>query len=621
MPKVVTQLDIDLAKWNLEIQKVKADMQATSQAAREAKLGEKIAESLRKAEVEKAAREAANSYVNTWKQLLAEKDMGAAMQTSVAAEFKSGAQNAARQAAIAAADEWKRIITPAINETWGYHRAGSGGSALGMNPGNARRFAMGNAAMQVQDIAVQAQMGVNPAIILAQQGSQLASIIGPAGMVAGAIAAIGGAFVIAGQKGDETFNKMIEGTRELHEELVKVSTGGGSMSEMLAVLDKITDKQNELLQARKDNAGKGFFSWMAENFSTTFAGGKASWEKEVEARSAGNQAIADEIAGRKAILDLSARELQIATLKSQGKDKEAAALEKQWKIEAEIAKINATHLDAATKKQIIGNLQAAAALPSAGEDKQWEADAEHRRSLAKQFADAERSVAEAGLSDAQKLVALNEDRLRLEREIAAASKDEDKIKLATERERIEAQIVQHQRSLAEKGEQTKKQQDDQEKQRQKSIKELQEEIEVKRVENLPPAERAKAIGDALKETLAAANASDPTLSGLDAALGRATTSEEKERLLKLKKQAQEQELALAGLAPKPETQYQQLGAFGKAAAFFSGQNPNELIAVEAQKQTQQNEDHTKLLSDIKTVLEQIKGKDGKLVVNDARFTP
>ncbi|HTF96733.1 MAG TPA: phage tail length tape measure family protein [Cellvibrio sp.] len=55
---------------------------------------------------------------------------------------------------------------------------------------NGLRGQMSNIGFQLQDIAVQAQMGVNPLIILSQQGSQLVSGLNP---LAGAIIAVGGA--------------------------------------------------------------------------------------------------------------------------------------------------------------------------------------------------------------------------------------------------------------------------------------------------------------------------------------------------------------------------------------------------------------------------------------------
>jgi hypothetical protein len=46
---------------------------------------------------------------------------------------------------------------------------------------------------QLQDIAVQAQMGTNAFMILGQQGSQIASLFGPTGAIVGAVIAVGGA--------------------------------------------------------------------------------------------------------------------------------------------------------------------------------------------------------------------------------------------------------------------------------------------------------------------------------------------------------------------------------------------------------------------------------------------
>ncbi|CAO3453851.1 hypothetical protein [Azospirillum argentinense] len=65
--------------------------------------------------------------------------------------------------------------------------------------------ALGNLGLQLQDVAVQAQMGTSAFIILAQQGPQIASAFGPAGIAIGTVVAI--ASVAAGvllTLGDET---------------------------------------------------------------------------------------------------------------------------------------------------------------------------------------------------------------------------------------------------------------------------------------------------------------------------------------------------------------------------------------------------------------------------------
>lgn len=55
------------------------------------------------------------------------------------------------------------------------------------------RAAAGQLGYQIQDVAVQLQMGQNAMLVFAQQGSQIASIFGPGGAVIGAIIAISGA--------------------------------------------------------------------------------------------------------------------------------------------------------------------------------------------------------------------------------------------------------------------------------------------------------------------------------------------------------------------------------------------------------------------------------------------
>ena len=58
--------------------------------------------------------------------------------------------------------------------------------------GNMRGMAQ-NLGYQLQDVAVQAQMGASWFTIIGQQGSQLLSAIGPAGAIAGALLAVGAA--------------------------------------------------------------------------------------------------------------------------------------------------------------------------------------------------------------------------------------------------------------------------------------------------------------------------------------------------------------------------------------------------------------------------------------------
>jgi hypothetical protein len=59
------------------------------------------------------------------------------------------------------------------------------------------RGGFGQLGHQVQDVAVQLQMGQNPLMVLTQQGSQVASLFGPTGAIIGAVGAVAGALASA----------------------------------------------------------------------------------------------------------------------------------------------------------------------------------------------------------------------------------------------------------------------------------------------------------------------------------------------------------------------------------------------------------------------------------------
>ena len=90
---------------------------------------------------------------------------------------------------------------------------GKSAGAIG-GPFRAMRGSVQQASYQLQDIAVQAQMGTDAFIILGQQGPQLASIFGPGGAVLGVLIALGA--VVGG-----TLFRALTGTGEAMKELAK----------------------------------------------------------------------------------------------------------------------------------------------------------------------------------------------------------------------------------------------------------------------------------------------------------------------------------------------------------------------------------------------------------------
>lgn len=82
---------------------------------------------------------------------------------------------------------------------------------------------------QVQDIAVQLQSGTNAMVVFGQQGSQIASLFGPAGAIAGAIIAIGaavGGTLVSGLFDAESATDRLEDSLDRLDKRAKIVEGG-----------------------------------------------------------------------------------------------------------------------------------------------------------------------------------------------------------------------------------------------------------------------------------------------------------------------------------------------------------------------------------------------------------
>jgi hypothetical protein len=97
---------------------------------------------------------------------------------------------------------------------------------------------------QLQDIAVQAQMGTNAFVILGQQGPQLASVFGPGGAVLGAFIALGamvGGTLVAAFTGAEGGSDELEKALErLEGQISRTENGTLELSKRIAELGKIS---------------------------------------------------------------------------------------------------------------------------------------------------------------------------------------------------------------------------------------------------------------------------------------------------------------------------------------------------------------------------------------------
>ena len=105
------------------------------------------------------------------------------------------------------------------------------------------RGAMQNLSYQLQDVAVQAQMGASGLTILAQQGPQIASAFGPAGAAAGALIGIG-AMIIGIANSSTVASESLDDMMERADEMGK-SQLAYAMIKANDALDEATKKADE----------------------------------------------------------------------------------------------------------------------------------------------------------------------------------------------------------------------------------------------------------------------------------------------------------------------------------------------------------------------------------------
>ena len=119
------------------------------------------------------------------------------------------------------------------------------------------RGGFGQVGHQIQDVAVQAQMGTNAFVILGQQGSQIASLFGPGGALIGALLAVGAAIAV-GLSGD-------------------VKKGTEAMDDLADHIEGLIEQGKELEQVYKDALGAIFRARIAD-FQTKLEDAQESLE-------------------------------------------------------------------------------------------------------------------------------------------------------------------------------------------------------------------------------------------------------------------------------------------------------------------------------------------------------
>lgn len=228
-------------------------------------------------------------------------------------------------------------------------------AAVGKKGGSSFR-SLGNASMQIQDIAVQLQMGTSKSIILAQQGSQLLSVFGPAGMLAGGAIAIGGAFYTMGERAEESFNKTIASSKQFEKEsalLIQATNADNLASSLSRVSEEIAKIQSE--QESLNSFLGDFIARSAKvgRIPAIFGAGgdevEASKAQLEEARA--KQAEIYAAAVDRALV-ASNQEVKVMQLMAAGREDEAKAMRESFIIANKLAKIDGMRIQEWSKLKL-----------------------------------------------------------------------------------------------------------------------------------------------------------------------------------------------------------------------------------------------------------------------------
>lgn len=114
------------------------------------------------------------------------------------------------------------------------------------------RGGLGQVGHQVQDIAVQLQMGTNAMIVFGQQGSQIASLFGPQGAMLGAVLAVGAAIGVSFM-GD--VKKGADALKELSERIKETARETDALNQVQRafLMNQVLEQQIKLRKEQDDN--------------------------------------------------------------------------------------------------------------------------------------------------------------------------------------------------------------------------------------------------------------------------------------------------------------------------------------------------------------------------------
>lgn len=220
--------------------------------------------------------------------------------------------------------------------------------------------AMGQMAMQVQDVVVQLQMGTKWTTVMAQQGSQMLSAFGAGGAIAGGFIAIGGAAYQMATDAMEAFASAQKASAEFEDTLMSllITSSPDQLVDQYKEFSKVIDETN-----RRLNGGMTMMEAASDLLATLSPDISAQdiVDQRGKTRADADQAIAS-IEAR--LVQLSEQQATLAELRAAGRKEEADEMERQLKLAQEIAKVQNLKLSAPTTQALVSNLERQYAPPT-----------------------------------------------------------------------------------------------------------------------------------------------------------------------------------------------------------------------------------------------------------------
>lgn len=216
-----------------------------------------------------------------------------------------------------------------------------------------RMNGIGSASMQIQDIAVQLQMGTRMSTIIAQQGSQMLSAFGPQGMIVGGLVAVGGALVTFQATAQQAFRESQKSAESFIKSL-HVAINLDSFDQLIDKTAQVREKMNEAMDSlikRRDSAYS-----LAGAYFTQMLGGPSIAELDKRDSTQYEALEKAQLDVAKRLVELSQMEVKMIDLRSRGEAAAADEMERQLKIAREIHRIKASDIPFLQQQQLLADV-------------------------------------------------------------------------------------------------------------------------------------------------------------------------------------------------------------------------------------------------------------------------